>query len=58
MAAAKKTKMVAIQHLDSGYKTELPEDDYNQLQARIKEKYKITGTSEVSTPSEIDPTQN
>lgn len=49
----KTTKIVHIQHLDSGHKEELTQEDYDALQPRIKEKYKVTSTKDVTTPPEV-----
>lgn len=53
MAADKKVTMLTIKHLESTHSQEISEDEFNQLQPRIKEKYKITGTKDVATPTEL-----
>lgn len=50
--------MVAIKHLDSGYSVELTQDEYDGLIPRVKEKYKITGTTEINTPAELESSSN
>mgnify|MGYP001763053090 CR=1 FL=1 len=55
MAKDTKVKMFTIEHSESTHKQEITESDYNELQPRIKEKYKITNTKEITTPAEIIP---
>ena len=51
--ADKKIKVLTIKHLESTHSQEIPEDEFEALQSRIKEKYKITGSKEISTPAEV-----
>jgi len=59
MAKSNKTKVHTIKHNDSLHSQEISEQDWEDLQPRIKEKYTITKTSEVITPTEVaDSSQN
>lgn len=50
---AGKIKYHTIQHLDSGHKEKLTEAEYEALQPRVKEIYKITDTQEIAEPAEV-----
>ncbi len=52
--AEKKQRVVTIKHKESTHREDMPEDEFNALQDRIKEMYDIKGTKDVpALPAEL-----
>ncbi len=52
--ADKKRTIVTIEHRDSGNIEKMSQEEYDQLQDRIKSRYKVTGTrQEAEAPDEV-----
>lgn len=49
-----KKKIFTVQHLDSLYKEDISEEDYNNLQPSLKAKYKVIKEKEsTEAPAEV-----